>query len=314
MLSSTSRLTAGLAFALVSACSFGLSGAMARSLLDIGWTAGAAVTLRITIGALALMIPAAISMTGRWHTFREPRVIGSLVGYGVLAVAVPQLCYFYAVQTLQVGVALLIEYTAPVVVIAWMWIRHRQRPTLLTFVGAVVAAAGLTLVLQIFGSVSLDAAGVAWALGAMVGAAGYFVMSGNSASEIPGIAMAAGGLLSAAVMLGLSGAVGVLPMSMSTDDVQLAGNTTPWWVPMAILGLATAALAYATGIAATRRLGPRLASFVALAEVLAAIIAAWMFLGEVPAAIQLAGGALIVAGVVVVKLGERPGEPETIAV
>jgi len=314
MLSSTSRLTAGLAFALVSACSFGLSGAMARSLLDIGWTAGAAVTLRITIGALALMIPAAISMTGRWHAFREPRVIGSLVGYGVLAVAVPQLCYFYAVQTLQVGVALLIEYTAPVVVIAWMWIRHRQRPTLLTFVGAVVAAAGLTLVLQIFGSVSLDAAGVAWALGAMVGAAGYFVMSGNSASEIPGIAMAAGGLLSAAVMLGLSGAVGVLPMSMSTDDVQLAGNTTPWWVPMAILGLVTAALAYATGIAATRRLGPRLASFVALAEVLAAIIAAWMFLGEVPAAIQLAGGALIVAGVVVVKLGERPGAPETIAV
>lgn len=314
MLSSTSRLTAGLAFALVSACSFGLSGAMARSLLDIGWTAGAAVTLRITIGALALMIPAAISMTGRWHAFREPRVIGSLVGYGVLAVAVPQLCYFYAVQTLQVGVALLIEYTAPVVVIAWMWIRHRQRPTLLTFVGAVVAAAGLTLVLQIFGSVSLDAAGVAWALGAMVGAAGYFVMSGNSASEIPGIAMAAGGLLSAAVMLGLSGAVGVLPMSMSTDDVQLAGNTTPWWVPMAILGLVTAALAYATGIAATRRLGPRLASFVALAEVLAAIIAAWMFLGEVPAAIQLAGGALIVAGVVVVKLGERPGEPEPVPV
>ncbi len=287
---------------------------MARSLLDTGWTAGAAVTLRITIGAVALMIPAAVAMRGRWTALREPRVIGSLTGYGILAVAVPQLCYFYAVQTLQVGVALLIEYTAPVVVIAWMWIRHRQRPTLLTFVGAVVAAAGLTLVLQIFGSVSLDAAGVAWALGAMVGAAGYFVMSGNSASEIPGIAMAAGGLLSAAVMLGLSGAVGVLPMSMSTDDVQLAGNTTPWWVPMAILGLVTTALAYATGIAATRRLGPRLASFVALAEVLAAIVAAWMFLGEVPAAIQLAGGALIVAGVVVVKLGERPGEPESVPV
>ncbi|QRY61623.1 EamA family transporter [Gordonia sp. PDNC005] len=314
MLSSASRLTAGLAFAVVSACSFGLSGSMARSLLDTGWTAGAAVTLRITIGAVALMIPAAVAMRGRWTALREPRVIGSLTGYGILAVAVPQLCYFYAVQTLQVGVALLIEYTAPVVVIAWMWIRHRQRPTLLTFVGAVVAAAGLTLVLQIFGSVSLDAAGVAWALGAMVGAAGYFVMSGNSASEIPGIAMAAGGLLSAAVMLGLSGAVGVLPMSMSTDDVQLAGNTTPWWVPMAILGLVTAALAYATGIAATRRLGPRLASFVALAEVLAAIVAAWMFLGEVPAAIQLAGGALIVAGVVVVKLGERPGEPESVPV
>ena len=70
------------------------------------------------------------------------------------------------------------------------------------------------------------------------------------------------------------------------------------------LGLVTAAFAYVTGIEAGRRLGSRLASFVALCEVLAAVVFAWLLLGELPRTIQLAGGVLVLAGVVVVKLGE----------
>jgi drug/metabolite transporter (DMT)-like permease len=66
----------------------------------------------------------------------------------------------------------------------------------------------------------------------------------------------------------------------------------------------TAAFAYVTGIAANRRLGSRLASFVALGEVLAAVLWTWALLGELPRTIQLAGGLLVLAGVVVVKLGE----------
>jgi drug/metabolite transporter (DMT)-like permease len=66
----------------------------------------------------------------------------------------------------------------------------------------------------------------------------------------------------------------------------------------------TAAVAYATGIAASRRLGSRLASFVALLEVVAAVGFAWLLLEELPSALQLVGGALILAGVVTVKSGE----------
>jgi drug/metabolite transporter (DMT)-like permease len=68
----------------------------------------------------------------------------------------------------------------------------------------------------------------------------------------------------------------------------------------------TAALAYTTGIAASRRLGSRLASFVALLEVVAAVGFAWLLLDQLPGALQLVGGAFVLAGVVVVKLGERP--------
>jgi drug/metabolite transporter (DMT)-like permease len=84
-----------------------------------------------------------------------------------------------------------------------------------------------------------------------------------------------------------------------------AGADVDWWMPLIALGLVTAALSYSTGIAAGRRLGSRLASFVALLEVLAGIGFAWLLLDELPRPIQLAGGLLILAGVVAVKLGER---------
>jgi drug/metabolite transporter (DMT)-like permease len=78
-----------------------------------------------------------------------------------------------------------------------------------------------------------------------------------------------------------------------------------WWLPVLGLGVVTAALAYVTGIAATRRLGSRLASFVALTEVLAALGFAWVLLGQAPRSIQLLGAALVLLGVVIVKSGER---------
>lgn len=300
-----SRLTAGLIFALVSATSFGLSGTMARGLLDAGWSAGAAVTARVAIAGLVLLPPAWWALRGRFALLRDRRVLGEVAVYGLVAVAVPQLCYFYAVMTLQVAVALLIEYTAPVAVVVWLWLRHGQRPSRLTVIGAVVAALGLALVLQVFGGVTLDAVGVAWALGAMTGAAGYFLLSAHTAPGLPGIALAAGGLLCAAAGLGTAGALGLLPMAATGDDVTLAGSRMPWWTAAGLLALVTAALAYVTGIAATRRLGARLASFVALLEVVAAVLFAWALIGEVPAPVQFVGGALILLGVVAVKLGER---------
>jgi len=78
-----------------------------------------------------------------------------------------------------------------------------------------------------------------------------------------------------------------------------------WWVPLLLLGLVTAALAYATGIAASRRLGSRVASFVALLEVVAAVVLAWLLVDQLPGPLQLLGGLLVIGGVVAVKLGDR---------
>ncbi|MFW6775552.1 EamA family transporter [Nocardioides sp. CPCC 205120] len=312
------RLGAGLLLALTSASAFGLSGALARGLLDAGWTAGAAVTARVSLAAVVLLVPAVLLLRGRWGVLLgHPRTLGTVALYGVLAVAGAQLCYFYAVSYLQVGVALLIEYTAPVAVIVWMWLRHGQRPGRATVLGAAVAAVGLALVLGVVGGVSLNVVGVLWGLGAMIGCAAYFVISADGDNGLPGTVLAAGGLTVGAVTLGTAGLVGVLPMAATTADVVYGETAVPWWLPVLGLGLVTAALAYTTGIAASRRLGSRLASFVALSEVVMALVFAWLLLGELPGPLQLVGGLLILVGVVVVKLGEagvqevRLGEPES---
>ena len=297
-----SRTGAGLLLAVASATTFGLSGALARGLLDTGWSAGAAVGLRVAIAATVLLVPGILALRGRWHLLRDNA--GIVAVYGISAVAGAQLCYFYAVTYMQVSVALLLEYTAPVAVVMWLWLRHGHRPSGLTLLGAAIAASGLVLVLDVISGAELSTVGVLWALGAMVGAASYFVISADESNGLPGISLAAGGLFVASLVLGAAGAIGVLPFHVSTADAVYDGFTVPWWQPVLALGLVTAAFAYVTGIEAGRRLGSRLASFVALGEVLAAVIWAWLLLGELPRPVQLAGGLLVLAGVVVVKLGE----------
>ena len=299
---SSSRTATGLVLAFASATTFGMSGVLARGLLDTGWSAGSAVTVRTVIAAVVLIVPGVLALRGGWHLVRDNA--GLITVYGVSAVAGAQLCYFYAVTYMQVSVALLLEYTAPVAVVLWLWLRHGHRPSGLTVLGAAIAAGGLVLVLDVIAGAELSTVGVLWALGAMVGAATYFVISADEGNGLPGISLAAGGLLVASVVLLGAGASGVLPFSASTADAVYDGRSVPWWLPVLALGLVTAAFAYVTGIEAGRRLGSRLASFVALGEVLAAIVFAWIVLGELPRSIQLAGGVLVLVGVVVVKLGE----------
>lgn len=299
------RMAAGLTFALVSAASFGMSGSLARGLMDTGWTAGSATILRIAIATLVLIVPGLVALRGRWHLLRSGAV--TIVAYGVFAVAGAQLFYFIAVGYLNVSVALLIEYTAPVAVVLWLWLRHGNRPTRLTVAGALIAAAGLVLLLDVLGGgAGVNIVGVLWALGAMVGAAVYFVISGDESNGLPPLTLAAGGLLVALVVLALAGVSGILPLGWSAEPVQFVLGTVPWWVVALVLGVVTAATAYVTGIAATRRLGARLGSFVALIEVMMATLFAWVLLGQVPLAIQVGGALLVLGGVIVVKLGERP--------
>jgi len=292
---------AGLWFAVLSAASFGMSGALAGGLMDAGWSAGGAVLARVTLAAAVLLVPAWVALGGRWHLLRAN--VGVVVAYGTIAVAGCQLAYFNAVRHMDVGVALLIEYTAPVAVVGWLWLRHGHRPGRLTVLGAAVAAAGLVLVLDLLSGADLSAVGVAWALVAMAGAAVYFVLSARP-SDLPPLVLAAAGLWLGALVLLIAGVAGVISLDASTAPVTFADTEVPFWLPVVGLGVVAAAVAYVSGIAASRRLGSRLASFVALVEVLFGLIFAWALLGQVPTAIQIAGGALVLAGVIVVKVGE----------
>lgn len=293
---------AGLGFAVLSAAAFGLSGPLAKALFESGWSSGAAVSVRIMGAAVVLLPPALMALRGRWYLVRQNA--GLILAYGAIAIAACQLFYFNAVTSLSVGVALLLEYLGPVLVVAWLWACHGQRPRRLTVLGIVLSIGGLVLILDVTGGMRVDLVGVLWALGAACGLAFYFVLSGRRATGLPPLVMAAGGMVVASVILLAAGVAGLLPITATAQDVVLAGMTMPWLAPVLGLCLLAAALAYATGIAATRRLGAKLASFVGLAEVMFTLAFAWLLVGDVPLGIQFVGGALIVAGVLSVRYDE----------
>jgi drug/metabolite transporter (DMT)-like permease len=171
--------------------------------------------------------------------------------------------------------------------------------------GTAVAALGLVLVVGLVSGAQVSLAGVLWALGAMVGCSVYFLLSADDGRGLPPLTLAAGGLGVGAALLGLLSAVDLLPMTVADVPAAYNGVEIAWWIPLLLLGLVTAAMAYSLGIAAIRRLGSRVASFVGLTEVLAALGWAWLLLAELPSTVQLLGALLIVLGVVAVKLGER---------
>ena len=137
----------GWLLAAVSAASFGLSGAVGRGVMDAGWSAAAAVAVRVLLGAAVLIPVAVVQLRGRWHLVR--RNLPLMAVYGAVPVAGCQLAYFTAVKHVPVGVALLIEFTAPVAVVGWLWLRRGERPTRLTVVGA---ALGVQLAVDDFGT------------------------------------------------------------------------------------------------------------------------------------------------------------------
>lgn len=293
---------AGLGLAILSAASFGTSGSFAKSLTDAGWSPAAAVAARISAAALILAVPAVLSMRGRWASLRGNG--GFVAVYGIVAIAGCQVFYFNSLQTLSVGVALLLEYLGTVLVVFWLWFRHGHKPRRLTTWGSGLALLGLLLLLDVLGDTRLDLVGVLWALGAAVGLAIFFVLSASSDTDLPPVAVASAGMTVGAVtLLGIGGA-GLLPMRAAYGDVDFGGRSTSWLVPVIGLSLIAAAVAYVAGIGAARLLGPKVASFVGLTEVVFGVLFAWLLLGELPAAIQFAGGVLIVAGVALVRIDE----------
>ena len=293
----------GLALALVSAAAFGTSGVFASALLDAGWSAAAAVTVRVAIGALALTVPAVLQLRGRWRLLRDNA--GSVLAFGLLAVAGCQLAYFLAVARLSVGVALLLEYSGVLLVVLWMWLRHGHRPGVVTTAGVVVAVLGLIGVLDVVRGAQVDPVGLLWGLLAGVGLAVYFVTSARSDGALPPLVSAWGGLAVGAVLLGLAALVGIVPWRTATTDVLLAGRPVSWLVPVLGLALVAAALSYGSGVAAVRRLGSRLSSFIGLTEVLFAVLFAWLALGQRPGPVQVVGGVVVLVGIVLVRLGEQ---------
>lgn len=299
----TQRTGPGLAIALLSGLAFGLAGPFAASLLATGWSPLAVAFGRLAGAAVLLAVPLAVVVARGWRP-RAGQLRATAV-YGLVALAGAQVCYFSAVRQLSVGVALLIEYTAPVLLLGWTWARSGRPPRPTTLVGAALAVGGLVLVLDVARGAVVAPVGVAWGLGAAICLAAYFRLSAGDDGPPP-LVLTAGGAIAATAVVGVVGLTGLLPFTAGTAPIDLAGWTAPWWVGVVLVAAVSTALAYLTGIVAIGRIGSRLASFVGLSEVLFAVLGAWWLVSERPTATQVAGGLLIVGAVALIRAAEPP--------
>ena len=291
--------TSGLVLAVASALAFSSSGPFIKPLLEAGWSLGAALLVRLGVAGLILS-PALLLAIRRQRGFlrRHWRLI---LAFALIPVLGCQLFFFSAMQRMPVAVALLIEYLAPVLLVAFVWIRTGRAPSALVLWGSAIAMTGLVLVVNIVGA-SFDLLGTLFALAAAVCVCAYFVISERTGDDLPPLALAAGGLLTGASAMAILCLAGIMPFAAPDVAVVLAGVEVAWFVPLLWVSAVATTLGYALGVVAIPRIGSRIASFVGLSEVLFALGFAWVFLAEVPAPIQFAGGALILVGVVLVRL------------
>lgn len=292
----------GFLLAVGSAACFGLSGIFASALMDAGWSAIAATAARISLAALALLGPTWYLMRGKWHLAR--RAWGHLLLFGALAVAGCQLAFFLAVQYIPPSLALLIEFLGPVLLMLWMWASTRVSPGLITVLGAVIAFAGLITISGIAFGGSLHPLGILFGLIAAVGNAAYYATGARSDHGIPPLPFVGIGLVIGSVVLILVDVFGILKFEMTDNPVVIAGTEMPAWVAVAGMVFISTVLAYTLGVAAARNLGATVASFTGYSEPLFGIFWTIVLLAIVPTDTQWIGAALIIGGVVTVKLGE----------
>ncbi|MFG2076760.1 EamA family transporter [Nonomuraea maritima] len=286
----------GLALAFVSAWCFAFSGPMAKYLIAAGLAPIEAVWTRMA-GAGLLML--AVLAVVRPRALRIPRSRLPFFGlYAIMAVAGVQALYFVAITRLPVGVALLLEFMAPVMVVAWVRLVRRVRLARAAYLGAVVAVVGLAIVVEAWQGMRLDALGLL--LGLLAGAccAGYFLMSDSFGDDVDPLGLIAWGMAGAAVVLMPFARPWDMRWEAFTVTATPAIGGQPLPVLVAYLGMVLVAtvVAYILGVNAVRRLSAAIGATVASLEVIAGAIVAWALVGETLGVFQIVGGLIVLTG------------------
>ncbi|WP_326692216.1 MULTISPECIES: DMT family transporter [unclassified Streptomyces] len=303
---SSQARTSGLVLALLSAFAFGSSGVAAKPLIEAGLEPLHVTWLRVAGAALVMLPPA-------WrHRSLVRERPWLLLGFGLLAVAGVQAFYFTALSRIPVGVALLIEYLAPALVLLWVRFVQRRPVTRAAAMGVVLAVGGLGCVVEIWSGLRLDGLGLLLALGAACCQVGYFVLSDHgSAPEGPGLESSGGsgdrppadplgviayGLLIGTLVLTLVARPWNLDWTVLGGQAEMDGTPVNAPLLLAWIVLIATVTAYLTGVLSVRMLSPQVAGVVACLEAVIATVLAWVLLGEHLSAVQLTGGAVVLLG------------------
>jgi drug/metabolite transporter (DMT)-like permease len=289
---------AGLGLALVSALAFGGSGTAAKPLIEAGLSPLHVVWLRVT-AAVLVMLP--VTWRHRALLVRRP---GLLAGFGLLGVAGVQAFYFAAISRIPVGVAILMEFLGPALLLGWVRFVQRRPVTRAAAVGVVLAVTGMALVVEVWSGLAFDALGLLLAFGAACCQVSYFVLAdhGTDGDDAPDpVGIIAYGLLIAAAALTVVSRPWDMEWHVLAGTAALGERHVPAVLLAAWVVLVSTVLAYLTGVMAVRRLSPQVAGVVACLEAVVGTVFAWVLLDERLGLPQIAGGTLVLAGAFVAQ-------------
>ena len=296
------RPAVGYALYLLASLLFGINGTVSKVVLQAVDDTARVSQLRVTFAFLLLLVIVAVT---RPRTIPLRRAeLAPVAAYGVLGVAMTQWLYFVAISRMPIGIALLVEFTAPIMVVLWVRFGWRRPVRNSVWLGLALALLGLALVAQIWGGLSLDSIGVSAAFGAAAALALYYLLGESAGQHRDPVSLTLWGFGFAALMWAV-----VLPWwrfpwgSLSGSATPFGAGTTalPVWALATSMVVLGTIMPFWLVLAAIRHIGAAGASIIGMIEPFIASLVAWVVLGEVLAPIQIMGGIVILTGVVIAE-------------
>jgi threonine/homoserine efflux transporter RhtA len=287
---------------LASVCS-ATSGPLAKPAMDAGLSPQQVTSFRIGLAALVLLAVVAVTRPALLRVRRSDWKL--LAGYGLVGVAGVQVLYFAAVARIPIGIAMLLEFTAPILVALWVrFVRRTVLPARM-WVGTVLAMVGLAMVAQVWQGLRLDAIGLLAGVGAALCAAAFFISGERLAAQIAPLGLVTWGMIVGAVLIFVLAPPWTIPLDILRDGTDFGGWHVPVWTLLVACAMISTALAYLLSISALRDLPANVVSVLGLVEPIVATALAWLLLGQALTAVQVTGAVVLLAGATVVQLAAK---------
>jgi drug/metabolite transporter (DMT)-like permease len=293
----------GYLMAIAGAVLFSINGSVSKVTLDSGLSSLDLVLLRSTGAMAAFGLLVLVIEPQRFRLRRSEWPL--LLLYGVFGIAMVQWLYFVAIARLPVGVALLIEFTAPVVVALWAtFVQHKDLGRVV-WLALGLALVGLAMVAQVWDGLTLDALGMAAAFGAMLSLATYYVAGERAVAGRDTVSLAFWAFVVATVFWSVLHPWWQVPWGTLAQHVTLPGSLSldvPVWGLVTWVVLLGTVAPFLLVIGALRHVPATRAGIVGTLEPVLASLIAWLWLGQVLAPVQVVGGAVVLVAVGLAQL------------
>ena len=283
-----------------------LNAVIAKIVLDsAGLSSLRLAQVRATGAALLLMAAVALLRPSALRTNR--RELGFLAVFGILGLAFVQLFYFVGIRRLDIGIALVIQYLAPVFVALWARFFVHEPVRRRLWLAIALSLLGLSLVVELWGGgSSLDGLGVLACLVTALAYAAYVLMAERSLEEGRDVySLLAWGFSFAALFWAVVQPWWSFPVEIVDGSVSLLGRfedvTAPVWLLLAYIVVLGTVVPFILLVSALHHVPATRVTIVAMLEPVLAAIVAWIWLGEELAAVQIVGGLIVLIGVVLAQ-------------